>query len=190
MKSKRSLTACDLADQCEVSERTIHKDIQTLSEAKVPIYFNDGYRLRHKAFLPPLNLSADELLSLYVGLNSYPVQSVNCFRKSAKRALAKLESLIPENTRPAYEKAKEHIKVQPEKPCSHKGADLMFQFLGQALWPEKKIKLHYVSPLSSEQVELTPRALLYKRGSWYLEGVVQSKIRDFRLDMIKNVSLT
>ncbi len=190
LRTRRNLTASDLAKECEVSERTIYRDIQVLSEARVPVYFDSGYKLLTDAFLPPLNLTADELLTLYVGVHSPPVQSVNCFRKSARRALAKLESMMPDEIKGDYKQAKERIKFQPGNGDSYQGAELIFGLLKQAIWPERKIKLLYVSPLSSEVVELVPKSLLSKKGNWYLLGQVQNQTRYFRLDLIKNVSFS
>jgi predicted DNA-binding transcriptional regulator YafY len=190
LRSRRNLTASDLAKECEVSERTIYRDIQVLSEARVPVYFDEGYKLLTDAFLPPLNLTADEFLILYVGLNSSPVQSVHCFRKSAKQALAKFESMIPDEIKLDYENAKDRVKFQTDKTDAYQGAGLIFDLLRQAIWPERKIKLLYVSPLSSEEVELVPKSLLLKKGYWYLLGQVQNRTRYFRLDLIKNVSFS
>jgi predicted DNA-binding transcriptional regulator YafY len=86
LRSRRTLSATDLADECEVSERTIYRDIHSLSRARVPIHFDGGYKIvSDETFLPTLNFTIDEFLSLYVGLSSYPVQSVGCFKRSAKQ---------------------------------------------------------------------------------------------------------
>jgi predicted DNA-binding transcriptional regulator YafY len=191
LRSKGTLTASDLANECEVSESTIHRDIQSLSEAKVPIRCEDGHKiLAQEMFLPTLNLTVDEFLTMHIGLSSKPVQSIDCFRKSARQAQAKIESLVPEKIKANYEKAKGHIIFQPEKACSHQGANLIFELLRQAIWPERKIRLQCASPMSCEEVELAPKSLLYKRGSWYLVGLDHNKIRYFRLDLIKSVTLT
>jgi len=189
LKYRKNLKASDLANECEVSERTIFRDIQALSEARVPVYFDDGYKLLTDAFLPPLNFTVDEVLTLFLGLNSEPVQSVDCLRKSAKQALAKLESLIPEKIGFDYKKAKEHITVQPEKKPSCQGTAPVFELLRKAISSGEKIRLHFVSALFSDVIELVPKVLLYRQGNWYLAGLVQKKTRYFRLDMIKNVSL-
>ena len=190
LRSRRTLTASHLADECEVSERTIYRDVRTLSEAKVPIYFDGGYKVLTDAFLPPLSFTVDELLCLYMGLHCDPIQSVSCFRKSAKLAWAKLESLIPERIKSDYDKVKGHITVHPEKRRFRQSVALTFELLRQAIWSEKKIKLGYVSAQSSEVIELVPQALIYKRGNWYLVGLVQERTKHFRLDMIRNVSLS
>jgi predicted DNA-binding transcriptional regulator YafY len=189
LRSRRNLKVSDLANECEVSERTIFRDIQALSEARVPIYFDHGYKLLTDAFLPPLNFTVDELMTLYIGLNSDPVQSVDCLRKSAKQALVKLESLMPDKIKVDYEKAKKYIAVRQEKIHLHQRATVIFDLLTQAMWPERKIKLAYASPSCSETVEVLPKGLLYKRGDWYLTGLVKNQIRYFQLDLIKNITL-
>jgi predicted DNA-binding transcriptional regulator YafY len=189
LRRKGTLSATDLARECKVSERTIFRDIQTLSGAEVPISFDGGYKLGNDASLSSIDLTTDEMLSLYIGLNSDPVQSVTCFREAAHRALSKIESVMPENINGDYETAKKHVAVQPERNRPHQAAALIFELIRQAIWPNKKIKLHYVSPMSAEEVELTPKALLYKKDGWYLAGLAHKRIRYFRMDMIKNVSL-
>lgn len=188
LRSRRNLKASDLAKECEVSERTIFRDIQALSQARVPIYFDGGYKLLTDAFLPPLNLTVDELLTVYLGLNSDLVQSVKSLRKSAKQVLVKLESLIPEKIRTDYEKAKEYITVQPEDKPSRQSMVLIFEFLRQAISLERKVKLDCFSSESSQTIWVVPKALLYKRGSWYLVFEKQKKKKYFRIDRIKEVS--
>lgn len=190
LRSRKDLTASDLADQCEVSERTIHRDIQALSDFGVPIHFDRGYKLPGDAFLPPLNFTVDELLSMYIGLSSNTVQSIDGLRKSARQALSKLESSIPERIKVDYEEARKRITVRPERTRSHQGVALILELLRQGRWPDKKIRLNYVSPQSSEIVELIPKDLLYKQGNWYLTGLIKKEIRYFRLDMIRDFNLS
>jgi predicted DNA-binding transcriptional regulator YafY len=189
LRRKGTLTAFDLADKCGVSEGTIQKDIQTLSAVQIAERSAGGFRLCTPESWPYFDLTTDEMLSLYVGLSSDPVQSVGCFREAAKRVLSKIELLTPESFNGDYEIAKKHIAIQPERNRSHQGAALIFELVHQAIWPKQRIKLHYVSPQSTELVELTPKALLYKRDGWYLAGVSHKTIRYFRLDLIKNVML-
>ncbi|MFH0930314.1 MAG: HTH domain-containing protein, partial [Candidatus Zixiibacteriota bacterium] len=68
IRSRRNLRAKDLALECGVSERTIFRDINAISSANIPIYFENGYKFLTDAFLPPLNFSLDEYLVLYLGL--------------------------------------------------------------------------------------------------------------------------
>jgi predicted DNA-binding transcriptional regulator YafY len=187
LKRKGTLTTSDLADNCGVPERTIQKDIQILSAAQIAERYDEGYRLSTPESWPYFDLTTDEMLSIYVGLSSDPVQSVGCFREAAISALSKIELLAPESVNGDYEIAKKHIAIQPERNRSHQGAALIFELVRQAIWPKQRVKLHYVSPQSTELVELTPKALMYKRDGWYLAGVSHKTIRYFRLDFIRNV---
>lgn len=190
LRSRRNLKAPNLAKECEVSERTIFRDIQALSQARVPVYFEDGYKLLTDAFLPPLNLTIDELLTIYLGLSSVPVQSIECLRKLAKQALAKLESSISEKTKADYERAREQITVHQEKKRSPQGMAIIFELLKQAISSEKKIKLDYVSEHLSNMTEVVPKSLLCKNGKWYLIGLIEKKTRYLRMDRIRNVTLS
>jgi predicted DNA-binding transcriptional regulator YafY len=190
LRSRRNLKASTLAKECEVSERTIFRDIQALSQARVPVYFEDGYKLLTDAFLPPLNLTIDELLTIYLGLSSEPVQSIECLRKLAKQALVKLESSIPVKTKADYEKARKQVTVRQEKKVSPPGMAVLFELLKQAISSEKKIKLDYVCEHVCDIVEVVPKSLLYKNGEWYLIGLIEKKTRYLRMDRIRNVTLS
>ena len=114
IRSRRNLKARDLAKECEVSERTIYRDINAISEANIPIYYDNGYKFLTNAFLPPLNLSLDEHLALFVGLNSENPNSHAALKSAGKTALAKVESLISENIKHDYLKLKEKIDTEFE----------------------------------------------------------------------------
>jgi predicted DNA-binding transcriptional regulator YafY len=184
-----TMSASDLADKCGVSKTTIQSDIRVLSDARVAMRADGGYRLQDGEFRFGLYLTRDELLSLYLGLHSYPVQSVSCFREAAKRALSKIESYMSEEVNGDYEMAKKHLAVQPEKIRPHEGAALILQLVQQSIWPRQRVELHYVSPSGSERVKLVPQGLVYKRDGWHLAGLVRKSKRYFRLDFIKSVTL-
>jgi len=64
LKARRYQRVEDLSRECAVSERTIYRDIAALAEAGLPIYFDRGYRILPGAFLPPLNLTAEEYFAV------------------------------------------------------------------------------------------------------------------------------
>jgi predicted DNA-binding transcriptional regulator YafY len=109
MRARRNLRAEDLASECGVSQRTIYRDIKAISDANIPIYFENGYKYLTDAFLPPLNFTLEEYLALYLGLNSEVIESDPILKDSRKRIIIKLESLMPENVRNDYLEIKEKI---------------------------------------------------------------------------------
>ena len=111
IRARKNLTPKDLAKECGVSERTIYRDINAISKADIPIYYNNGYKFLTDAFLPPLNLSLDENLALYMGLNSEDVNSQAALKSAGKTALAKIESLLSETIRDDYFAIRTHIET-------------------------------------------------------------------------------
>ena len=58
-----------LALACEVSRRTIFRDIDVLRQSGVPLSFDEReqrYRIPHDYFLPPTNFTPEEALALIV----------------------------------------------------------------------------------------------------------------------------
>ena len=64
LRNKRLVTARELAERLEVSERTIYRDMQDLSLSGVPVEGEAGvgYHLRYSLDIPPLMFSAAEIL--------------------------------------------------------------------------------------------------------------------------------
>jgi predicted DNA-binding transcriptional regulator YafY len=111
IRARKNLTPKDLSKECGVSERTIYRDINAISKADIPIYYDNGYKFFTDAFLPPLNLSLDENLALYMGLNSEDVNSQAALKSAGKTALAKIESLLSETIRDDYFAIRTHIET-------------------------------------------------------------------------------
>ena len=67
----RPVTAAALAEQLEVSERTVYRDIVALQAMRTPIEGEAGvgYIMRRGYDLPPLNFDAEEVEALQVGLS-------------------------------------------------------------------------------------------------------------------------
>src|SRR5206468_3326783 len=69
LQSERLPNARELAERCEVSRRTIYRDLDMLAEAGIPVRFRperQGYQLAKGFFLPPTSLEEREALALLV----------------------------------------------------------------------------------------------------------------------------
>jgi predicted DNA-binding transcriptional regulator YafY len=60
LRTRKRLRAKDLAIKCEVTERTIYRDICSISGSNIPIFFDDGYKLIHEEFMPPMSFTPAE----------------------------------------------------------------------------------------------------------------------------------
>ena len=70
LRSRKTVSAAELAKQFEVSQRTIYRDIETLSELGIPVYAEmgraGGFRLLEGYFLPPVMFSVGEAVSAVI----------------------------------------------------------------------------------------------------------------------------
>jgi len=103
LRHDRIITARDLAQELEVSERTIYRDVQDLSFSGVPIEGEAGvgYRLMKGFDLPPLMFNEDELAALLLGIRMVQAHSDNNMARAANSAMQKIEHVIPDRLKPA-----------------------------------------------------------------------------------------
>src|SRR6476469_8275915 len=69
LQSERYPNARELAGRCEVSRRTVHRDLDVLERAGVPVRYRPergGYEIARGFFLPPTGVGEDEALALLV----------------------------------------------------------------------------------------------------------------------------
>ncbi|MDU8929549.1 YafY family protein [Alisedimentitalea sp. MJ-SS2] len=88
-------TADVLAEELEVSPRTIYRDIAALQAMRVPVEgaAGLGYVLRGGYDLPPLNFDAEEAEALRVGLSMLARTGDSALQRAAKRVCAKVDAL-------------------------------------------------------------------------------------------------
>ena len=100
---RRAVTAAQLANEMEVSERTIYRDLAELISQGAPIEgaAGVGYIQRPGLFLPPLMLSEDETEAVLLGLRYVDQRGDDVLTKAAADALAKIASVLPQEVQTA-----------------------------------------------------------------------------------------
>lgn len=101
LRSRRFMTAAQLAGELEVSERTIYRDISDLIVTGVPIAGEAGvgYTLDRKFDLPPLMFNAEEIDALILGSRIVQSWADPDLAAAAHSALTKIEAVLPEPLR-------------------------------------------------------------------------------------------
>ncbi len=183
LRTNHWLKASDLARKCGVSERTVYRDIISISEANIPIYFDGGYRLLHDGFLPPVNLTdseADFMLSL---LRSTLSEGDKPYAKTARVIIDKIKAgrSSPQTARPIS-----IGEAALEKDYEYKTT----QKIEDAIREKTAIEIHYLS-LKGEKTKriIDPYALTFRKRAWYLIGYchLRKDIRTFRLGRVQRV---
>jgi predicted DNA-binding transcriptional regulator YafY len=103
LQARRDWSGAELADQLDVSARTVRRDVERLRSLGYPVHATSGvaggYRLGAGAALPPLLLDDDEAVAVAVGLRTAAGGSVAGIQETSIRALVKLEQVLPSRLR-------------------------------------------------------------------------------------------
>jgi len=193
LMSRQSLEVANLAKLCSVSRRTIYRDMVALSEASVPIYYDDGYKLADNAAMLPVSLSCDEFLTLRTALESSPVLE-SPLRDRAIRVLTKIskasEDCIPESMLRQPLRCRIMPKITDEITSGMNG---VFLKLDSAVRNDRIILLRYSSPgMQTIEYEVNPYFIVFRKHSFYLIGYCFSirEFKPFKLSGIKSVEIS
>jgi predicted DNA-binding transcriptional regulator YafY len=135
------MTAASLAEQLEVTVRTVYRDIAALQASRVPIEgaAGIGYVLRRGFDLPPLMFTADELDAITVGARLVRRLRDPGLQDAAESVLAKITTILPEQLRRGVADAPFYVSAgQAETPT---GIDL--SDVRHAIRETRKLRITY-----------------------------------------------
>lgn len=188
------MTAQELADELEVSPRTIYRDVESLSSAGVPVYADrgptggyqlvDGYRTRLTG------LTAEEAESLFFTGLPGPAAELGLGTVLAAAEL-KLMAALPSGIAERAGRVRErfHLDVpgwfHGGKPTPYLSA------VAQAVWNQQRLRVRYRRWGTPPEVDRTldPLGLVLKAGHWYLIARADGTERTYRVDRILTLEL-
>lgn len=130
-----------LAEQLDVSLRTVYRDIATLQEqgADITGEAGVGYLLRPGFLLPPLMFSPEELEALALGCRWVMQQTDEPLADAAHSVLSKVATVLPPDLRETLESAS--LLIGPSPAPEPEQIDLVL--LRDAIRRERKLDLSY-----------------------------------------------
>ena len=187
--------AASLARECEVSERTIYRDLNELSLLGVPFYYGEeGYQLHPNTFLPSLNFSLEELLSLQIALRSSLLEHLSPMNEHLRSAMLKLSHASGSSSYGALRLWESSVFQHPKVTAKSSAYQSFFPALEGSIRDRRRVIIKYSSPQRRELVarKLDPYALTFRRHAWYMVAFchLRGGIRLFRLDRIQNLEVT
>ncbi|MEW6015798.1 MAG: HTH domain-containing protein [Candidatus Zixiibacteriota bacterium] len=189
---RKRVTLEELARECEVSKRTIYRDLLSLSSLNIPIYYDDGYRLTREISLPALNFSDEEQEILGYCL-SHNFLNRSSFLKSKLRNIeVKIISALPEKTR-SKEKKGLGSSVLTSKRNSKRFTDREDALIGEffrALFSRNEIELRLTNG-DHIQAGLQPHSLEIEGRKWvfcFSDGNLAETIR-VPLEEVANIKI-
>jgi predicted DNA-binding transcriptional regulator YafY len=101
-RSTRPVTAAALAEELEISKRTVYRDVADLIGQRVPIEGEAGlgYLLATDYDMPPLMLTSDEIEAVMLGAQWVAGRSDKILSNAARDVVAKIAAVVPERLRP------------------------------------------------------------------------------------------
>ncbi|MBV9249659.1 MAG: YafY family transcriptional regulator [Acetobacteraceae bacterium] len=181
------VTAASLAEQLEVTVRTVYRDIASLTAQRVPIdgAAGLGYVLRRGFDLPPLMFTAEEIDAIAVGARLVRRLRDPDLQEAAERVLAKVTAVVPTPLQNQLQSAPYFVSDSsaPAAP----GIDL--SELRAAIRHRRKMQISYTAE-SGQRTNRTiwPIAMVYYTdvtliGAWC---ELRADYRHFRIDRVQS----
>lgn len=178
------LTAQALAEEFEVSTRTIYRDIDDLSAAGVPVYADrgpgggfqllDGYRTRLTG------LTAGEAETLLLAGLPGPAADLGLSEPLAAARL-KLLAAVPPTASARAARIGDRLHLDPFDWYQRAAAPAYLPAVAQAIWSERRLAIRYESWSATVQRKIDPLGLVLKAGVWYLAARVGRDVRTYKI---------
>jgi predicted DNA-binding transcriptional regulator YafY len=192
LQTRGGMTAAELARELEVSVRTIHRDVEELSAAGVPIFAErgphggirlvDGYRTRLTG------MTADEAEALFLAGLPGPAAQLGLGTVVAAAQLKVMAALPPElRSRATRLVERFHLDAAgwfaADEPVPH------LAVLSAAVWEGRLVRISYERGGGPVERTVAPLGLVLKAGVWYVIGLVEGDIRTYRGSRVTAASL-
>jgi predicted DNA-binding transcriptional regulator YafY len=193
LQARGRLTAAALAIELEVSERTIHRDVEALSAAGVPIYAErgphggfqlvDGYRTRLTG------LTGDEAEALFLSGMPGPAAELGLGTVVAAARL-KVLAALPAELRTRASRLVERFHLDAASWFNVGESVPHLGVVADAVWEARRITVGYRRAGGEVDRILEPLGLVLKAGIWYLVARAEEQIRTYRISRFSRVTQT
>ena len=192
LQTRGGLTAAELAAELEVSVRTVHRDVDALSAAGVPIYAErgpgggvrlvDGYRTRLTG------MTGEEAEAIFLSGLPGPAAELGLGTVVAAARL-KVLAALPQELRARASRLVERFHLdaagwfQPGEDVPH------LPVLSEAVWESRRVEVDYERGGGTVVRLVEPLGLVLKAGIWYVVARVGDQIRTYRVSRVVGARL-
>lgn len=189
---KRRFTVKELAQEFQVSRRTILRDLQELSELGVPLYSevgpHGGYQVLNERVLPPIAFTEEEAVAIFFANHALRHFSSLPFEEPYQSALKKFYLYLPGDIRERIDQLKQRFDFF----IPTRQAKLPFlSLLLDAAVEQRVLRMVYRSKKKVSVREIQPIGIYAHRGLWYCPAYcfLSRGFRTFRCDRVQTVTL-
>ena len=181
------MTAAELARELEVSERTVTRDAQALSEAGVPVYADrgraGGYRLIGGYRTRLTGLGRSEAEALFLSGVPGALREMG-LEDAASAARLKVSAALMPSLRDASRTAAQRFHLDAPNWFKEPKTPELLPAVADAVWDDRRVTATYRRDEGEVRRELEPYGLVLKAGVWYLCARVagHGSYRVYRID--------
>jgi predicted DNA-binding transcriptional regulator YafY len=183
LQTRGQMTAAELAERLEVSERTVQRDALALTAAGVPIVSmrgpSGGYRLGRGYRTKLTGLDAPEAEALFVG----PAAELGLGRELAAARLKLLASL-PAELQQRADRAARLFHLDARGWFREQDRVPHLSVIAGALWRGDRLDIRYREGAQVVSRRLDPLGLVLKAGVWYLLALRRGQERVYRVSRV------
>ncbi len=193
LQSRPSMTAAELARELEVSERTVTRDAQALSEAGVPVYADrgraGGYRLIGGYRTRLTGLARSEAEALFLSGVPGALREMG-LEDAASAARLKVSAALVPPLRDASRTAAQRFHLDAPGWFTEPKSPELLPAVADAVWDDRGVTARYRGREGEVERELEPYGLVLKAGVWYLCARVPEggSFRVYRIDRFTAVT--
>ena len=189
LQARGRVTGRELATQLEVSARTVHRDLEALGAAGVPVVAlrgsRGGWELSEGWRTQVPGLDDAELRALLMAqprvIGDRPLAA------AAERALAKLMAAMPEPQRQRAASMRQRLYVDPTGWRGTTENLTMLPVVQDAVAHDRKLLMRYRSAgKNSEERVVAPLGLVAKAMTWYFVAQADAGLRTYRVSRIED----
>jgi len=195
------ITLREIAEEMEVSEKTIGRDLATFREAGFPVEEETGSRGRKTWRLCkdgkddlPLGFAFDEALALYLGRRFLEPLAGTMLWEAAQNAFRKIEVCLGPTARRYLDQMAAALHVTSPGAGNYAVKSEIIDALQRGIEEHKTTHIVYQSARSTEPVtyEISPYGMAIHRDSLYLvaESREHGQVRHFKVDRIEEAEVS
>lgn len=194
LQNRGKMTTKELAKELEVTERTIHRDMDALSTAGIPIVAErgkmGGWTLLDQYRTNLTGLKYDEMLSLLISPSVQLLSDLGLAKEwhdARQKMVAALPNTFRQGSLDVWNRI--HIDTTAWKQPAEKLVS--FKIIQEAIWKEKVLHIQYERADGKVVFRMVnPLGLVAKGSTWYLIASSDEKIRNYRASRLLSLMMT
>lgn len=199
LEARYGATVDELVEECQVTRRTIYRDLKAIEEAGYPLInerqsdgqvlysFITGY-----SKIPPITFSLEELMTLYLCRGQLEFLKGTPFQEDLEAIFTRIRSSMPPRSVAHLERLAEASAPRFLGFKDYSGQRQLLNDLRQALLKQQRIEIEYrPAKRKRNRYQVDPYTLLFYKNALYLGGYAHNRqaLRLFAIERIESLEL-